>query len=49
MINSCSTTKIDYYKNSGPKVDIKEYFNGPVKAWGVVQDWRERSSYRSVR
>lgn len=42
MLSSCSSTKVDYYKDSSPKMDVKEYFNGPVKAWGVVQDWRGR-------
>ena len=21
-------------------MDLKNYFNGPIKAWGIVQDWR---------
>ena len=33
---------IEYYKDNGPKLDIKDYFSGPIKAWGVVQDWRGR-------
>jgi hypothetical protein len=23
-----------------PAFDLKAYFNGPIKAWGIVQDWR---------
>ena len=42
MLSGCSSTKVDYYKDSSPKMDVKEYFNGPIKAWGVVQDWRGR-------
>ncbi len=30
------------YTNTQPKADIKDYFNGPIKAWGIVQDWRGR-------
>ena len=30
------------YKTMKPKADIKAYFNGPIKAWGIVQDWRGR-------
>ena len=38
FLNNCSGKKLDYYNDSTPKVDIKEYFNGPVKAWGIVQN-----------
>lgn len=41
MLSSCSNS-LDYYEDTSPKADIKEYFNGPIKAWGVVQDWRGR-------
>jgi len=27
-------------KQTSPKLDIKEYFNGPIKAWGIVQNWK---------
>lgn len=42
MLSSCAANKIDYYKGTTPRADIKEYFNGPIKAWGIVQDWRGR-------
>lgn len=42
MLSSCSSNSLEYYKNTHPKADIKEYFNGPIKAWGIVQDWRGR-------
>jgi hypothetical protein len=42
MLSGCTSSNIDYYKGTTPEADIKEYFNGPVKAWGVVQDWRGR-------
>lgn len=42
MLTSCSSTKVDLYKETSPKMDVKEYFNGPIKAWGVAQDWRGR-------
>ena len=41
MLSSCSHS-LDYYSDTTPKADIKEYFNGHVKGWGVVQDWRGR-------
>lgn len=40
FLANCSGKKIDFYEGSSPKVDIKEYFNGPIKAWGIVQDWK---------
>ncbi len=42
MLSSCTATKIDYYKGTTPPADVRAYFNGPVKAWGIVQDWRGR-------
>ena len=41
MLSSCSHS-LDDYEGTSPKADIKEYFNGPIKAWGIVQDWRGR-------
>ncbi len=38
MLNGCAGHSLDDYKDTTPKADIKEYFNGPVKAWGIVQD-----------
>jgi len=29
---------LKHYKGSGPKLDLKEYFTGDIKAWGFVQD-----------
>ena len=42
MLNSCSSNKLAFYNGTGPTADIKEYFDGPIKAWGIVQDWRGR-------
>lgn len=42
MLNSCAGNNLSYYKETTPHADIKEYFNGPVKAWGIVQDWQGR-------
>jgi hypothetical protein len=33
---------IEHYEGKTPVMSIKEYFNGPIKAWGIVQDWRGR-------
>lgn len=41
-LSSCAANNMDHYKDTTPRADIKEYFNGPIKAWGIVQDWRGR-------
>lgn len=45
MLNGCSKN-LDHYKGTTPKADIKEFFNGKIKAWGLVQDWRGRVTAR---
>ncbi len=42
MFSGCSFHSLDHYKDTKPEVDIKEFFNGQIKGWGVVQDWRGR-------
>jgi len=42
MFSNCSNNSLNYYEDTKPKADIKEYFNGNIKAWGIVQDWRGR-------
>lgn len=46
MLSGCKGHEIDYYNDTKPGVDIKQYFNGPIKAWGIVQDWRGRVTNR---
>lgn len=46
MLSGCAAKNLDYYQGTTPVADIKEYFNGPVKAWGIVQDWRGRVTRR---
>ena len=33
---------LNFYQDTSPKADIQTYFNGPIKAWGIIQDWRGR-------
>jgi hypothetical protein len=42
MLSGCGGNALEYYKDTSPRADIREYFNGPIKAWGIVQDWRGR-------
>lgn len=46
MLSNCSSNSLEYYKDTSPRADIKEYFNGPIRAWGIVQDWRGRVTAR---
>jgi hypothetical protein len=45
MLSGCGN-KLEYYSETTPNADIKEYFNGNIKAWGIVQDWRGRVTTR---
>ena len=42
MVSIFFNNSLEYHNKTTPKIDIKEYFNGPIKAWGIVQDWRGR-------
>ncbi len=35
---SCCKTNIKTYSNNNPKLDIKKYLNGNIKAWGILED-----------
>jgi len=37
LLNSCSEMKPEDYKNTKPIIKIEEYFQGKVKAWGMLQ------------
>jgi hypothetical protein len=38
MLTACSTTDISMYAKEKPALDLKQYFNGTVDAWGMFQD-----------
>jgi len=37
ILSSCSEMKPEDYKNTQPIIKIEEYFDGNVKAWGMLQ------------
>lgn len=39
-ISGCSSAggSLDHYADMKPELKLEEYFNGPIKAWGLVQD-----------
>ncbi len=38
MLSGCSGPSLKHYENSEPTMDLQEYFTGPIKAWGLVQN-----------
>lgn len=40
LLSGCMAINIKNYEDEKPKFDLKEYFSGPLKAWGIIQDWR---------
>lgn len=40
LLASCSAPNVEYYKNTLPEFDFKTFFNGNLKAYGVVQDFK---------
>ncbi|MCF2949794.1 DUF3833 domain-containing protein [Paraglaciecola aquimarina] len=45
LVSSC-TTDITSYRESQPKFDIKQYFDGNIIAWGMVQDYSDKVTRR---
>jgi Protein of unknown function (DUF3833) len=40
LLSACTSPSLQHYNNTTPELDIKQYFDGPIQAWGIVQDWR---------
>ncbi|MBB1386834.1 DUF3833 domain-containing protein [Pseudoalteromonas sp. SG45-5] len=40
LLVSCSAPNVEHYKNTSPNFDFKTFFNGNLKAYGVVQDFK---------
>ena len=38
LLTSCSRVDVASYANETPRLDLREYFAGHVKAWGMFQD-----------
>ena len=37
-VTGCASPRINAYRDNTPKVDIRDYFNGKLTAYGTVQD-----------
>ena len=38
-LSACAAPGVEHYANEQPRLDLKEYLNGEVDAWGMVQGW----------
>ncbi len=38
FLSACAGPSLQKYAGSEPKLDLEEYFDGPIKAWGIVQN-----------
>jgi hypothetical protein len=38
VISACSSVNIDTYSNQQPKLQVEEFFNGPLTAHGIVKN-----------
>jgi hypothetical protein len=45
LLSACSA-ELDDYDDSEPAFDLFDYFQGPVSAWGMVQDYSGRQTRR---
>ena len=46
LMTGCTAVPIEYYSTASPGFDPREYFQGEIEAWGIVQDWRGRVTRR---
>ncbi len=40
FLASCAAPDVEHYKGSSPEFNFKQFFNGKLKAYGVVQDFK---------
>ncbi len=38
LLPGCASHSAKDYSDTTPVIDFQQYFNGPIKAWGIVQD-----------
>ena len=42
MLSGCSSNGLDHYAAAEPKMSLENFFDGPIKGWGMVQDRKGR-------
>lgn len=40
ILSACGGPSLSHYKETSPQLDLQSYFTGPIKAWGIVQDYK---------
>ena len=48
MLSSCSKVTPKDYLNTEPKLDIRQYLSGDIKAWGILQDRKGKVTRKFV-
>jgi hypothetical protein len=38
LMSGCAGTPVEHYRDEKPVLDLAEYFNGDLDAWGIFQD-----------
>jgi hypothetical protein len=38
LLAGCGSVPVEQYRNERPALDLRQYFNGTVDAWGIFQD-----------
>ncbi len=38
LLTGCAGTRVDEYREENPVLDLSEYFNGTLDAWGIVRN-----------
>ncbi len=46
LLGACSTVGIYDYAGTGPELDLKTFFDGDLKAYGIVQDYNGKVTRR---
>lgn len=46
FLSGCAGPHIEDYAGTRPDLDLRQYFTGPIKAWGIVQNYRGRVTRR---
>ncbi|MEM6405903.1 MAG: DUF3833 domain-containing protein [Pseudomonadota bacterium] len=39
LLSACSGIQGKQYQDASPQLTLEDYFNGPIKAWGIIQDY----------
>jgi len=46
LLAGCASVKVEDFRAETPVLDLKQYFNGPVDAWGIVRNRDGKISQR---